>query len=778
MCSATRYPEAIPLRTITAKSVLKALVKFFFSTFGLPKVLQTDQGTNFTSKLFAEVLKTLSISHQVSSPYHPESQGALERWHQTLKAMLRKYCLDASNDWDEGVPFVLFAVRETVQESLGFSPADLVFGHTPRGPLMVLKEHILSPTPATAPRNVLEYVSAMRERLHAACVLAQESLSSTQKRMKVRYDRKAVSRSFAPGDQVLVLLPIPGSSLSARFSGPYVVEKKVSDTNYVIGTPDRKRSSKLCHINMLKPYFVRASPNSSSGTLVQPTVSSVGAVVLKAGGDLEEEQQDGLVLRHTLQQCARLCNSEVLKSLPSHMEHLESDQIADLVVLVNRFLSVFQDIPSRTSLIEHDVDVGNAAPIRQHPYRVNATKREVMRKEVSYLLENDMAKPSNSSWSSPCILVPKPDGTSRLCTDYRRVNTVTIPDSFPLPRIDDCIDRIGSAAYVSKLDLLKGYWQVPLTSRASDISAFVTPDNFLQYTVMPFGMRNAPATFQRLVNTVFADVPNCTAYLDDVVIHSSTWSEHLASLKMAFQRLESASLTLNLAKCEFGKATVTYLGKQVGRGQVRAITGKVEAIIAFPAPSTRRQLRRFLGMVGYYRTFCKNFSTVVAPLTSLLSPKVPFRWSKDCNSAFESAKMLLCNAPVLAAPDFDKPFKLEIDASTVGAGGVLLQEDGDGVDRPVSFFSRKFSECQSRYSTIEQETLALLLALQFFEVYVGSSALPVVVFTDHNPLVFLKQMYNQNRRLMRWALIVQGYNLQVCYVKGTNNVVADALSRV
>lgn len=205
---------------------------------------------------------------------------------------------------------------------------------------------------------------------------------------------------------------------------------------------------------------------------------------------------------------------------------------------------MFQDIPSRTSLIEHDVDVGNAAPIRQHPYRVNATKREVMRKEVSYLLENDMAKPSNSSWSSPCILVPKPDGTSRLCTDYRRVNTVTIPDSFPLPRIDDCIDRIGSAAYVSKLDLLKGYWQVPLTSRASDISAFVTPDNFLQYTVMPFGMRNAPATFQRLVNTVFADVPNCTAYLDDVVIHSSTWSEHLASLKMAFQRLESASLTL------------------------------------------------------------------------------------------------------------------------------------------------------------------------------------------------------------------------------------------
>ena len=148
---------------------------------------------------------------------------------------------------------------------------------------------------------------------------------------------------------------------------------------------------------------------------------------------------------------------------------------------------------------------------------------------------------------------------------------------------------------------------------------------------MPFGMCNAPATFQRLVNIVFEDVPNCTAYLDDVVIHSSTWSDHLSTLKSVFQRLEKASLTLNLAKCEFGKATVTYLGKQVGRGQVRPVTGKVEAIVAFPAPTTRRQLSRFLGMVGYYRTFCKNFSTVVAPLSSLLSPKVPFKWSKDCN---------------------------------------------------------------------------------------------------------------------------------------------------
>ena len=282
---------------------------------------------------------------------------------------------------------------------------------------------------------------------------------------------------------------------------------------------------------------------------------------------------------------------------------------------------------------------------------------------------------------------------------------------------------------------------------------------------------------QRLVNKVLAGVKNCTAYLDDLVVHSSTWDEHVSSLQVVFERLQAASLTVNLAKCEFGKTTVTYLGKEVGRGQVRSVARKVEAS-QYPVPTSRRLLRWFLGMVGYYRTFCKNFSSVVAPLTALISPKVAFKWTPESQTAFETAKLLLCSAPVLAAPNFDKPFKLEVDACVVGADAVLLQEDDEGVDRPVCFFSRKFNPCQARYSTVEQETLALLLALQFFEVYVGSTAMPVEVYTDHNPLFFFNRMYNQNRRLMRWALVVQGYNIKICHIKGTDNVVADALSRV
>lgn len=192
-------------------------------------------------------------------------------------------------------------------------------------------------------------------------------------------------------------------------------------------------------------------------------------------------------------------------------------------------------------------------------------------------------------------------------------------------------------------------------------------------------MRNAAATFQRLVNIIC-----CCAYLDDVVIHSATWPEHVQALRTVFERLASASIPVNLAKCEFGKATVIYLGKQVGRGQVRPIAAKVSAIVANPVPTTRRELRRFLGMAGYYyRKFCRNFSSVTAPLTDLLSPMVLLVWSAECQVAYKVVKALLCSAPVLSGPDFRTPFKLEVDASSVSAGAVLLQEDVDGVAHPV-----------------------------------------------------------------------------------------------
>ena len=285
MCDSTRFPEAIPLSNIKTKTIVKALIKSF--TFvGLPKSVQSDQGSNYMSGVFQQVLHELGIKQYNSSAYHPESQGALERFHQTLKNMIRSYCFDTENDWDEGIHLLLFAVRESVQESLGFSPFELVFGHTVRGPLKLLKVKFLSQE--DIPLNLLQYKSDFRSKLLTACEAAKSNIKNAQGKMKQKFDKNTKERSFKSGDKVLALLPIPGRPIQARYFGPYTVEKKASDLNYIITTPDSRKQMQLhvCHIDMLKDYVDRNSIN------VTP-VNVISSVPHKQGEMKCEEENCG-----------------------------------------------------------------------------------------------------------------------------------------------------------------------------------------------------------------------------------------------------------------------------------------------------------------------------------------------------------------------------------------------------------------------------------------------------------------------------------------------------
>ena len=246
-----------------------------------------------------------------------------------------------------------------------------------------------------------------------------------------------------------------------------------------------------------------------------------------------------------------------------------------------------------------------------------------------------------------------------------------------------------------------------------------------------------------MVNKLVRDIDGCEGYIDDVVIFSDNWSDHIRQIERFFQIMREAKLTINLMKSEFGKATVKYLGHIVGQGQ----------------------------------NFCLNFSEIAAPLTNLLSKKVKFVWTDDCQLAFDKVKLLLQKSPVLKSPDYEKPFKLIIDSSDVGTGSVIVQEASDGLDHPVSYFSKKFLKYQKNYSVVEKETLGLVLALEHFDVYLGSTPFKIKVYTDHNPLTFLKTMKNKNQRLVRWSLALQEYNLDIQHIPGSENVVADALSR-
>ena len=474
---------------------------------------------------------------------------------------------------------------------------------------------------------------------------------------------------------------------------------------------------------------------------------------------------------------SKLTNSEALQNLQKKISHLKVNEQEDIKKFLLEFQHLFPDVPSRTTCMYHDVDVGSAPPRKQHPYRVNPLKLEYLHKEIKYMLENNIIEPSQSEWSSPCVLVPKADGTFRFCTDFRKLNTVTKTDSYPLPRVEDCIDRVGKAQYVTTFDLLKGYWQIPLTERAKKLSAFVTPRGLYQYRVMPFGMKNAPATFQRMINHLISGMDGCEAYIDDVIVYGNSWEEHIVQLRILLSRFSKANLTINLNKSEFGHAEVTFLGHIVGSGQVEPISAKIQAIVNYPTPRDKQQLMRFLGMAGYYRRFCCNFSLVTSPLTNLLKKNVKYEWTPTCQAAFQQVKAMLSSYPILMAPDFHKPFLLMVDASDNGAGAVLMQQDEKGIEHPVSYFSRKYDVHQKKCSTIEKEALALLLALQHFDMYLNTVLFPITVYTDHNPLVFVHKMKNNNQRFLRWCLCFQEYDLSIQHIRGRENVIADALSR-
>ena len=759
MCQRTRYPEVYPIRAANFKNAWAALTKFF-CTYGYPKEMQTDRGTAFTSQKFGRKCKEYNIKLSHSSGYHPQSQGCLERFHQTLKTMMRTYCIQYESEWDESVPNLLFAIRDSINDSLGYTPFELVYGHQVRNPVQMLRENWLSNEKSESPLTNDLLVSKMQEQLETARGIALKNLENAQEKMKENYDRKTEERKFSVGDKVLVLANRAGKPLAMKYEGPWDVIQVLPNDNYEIKVFGKRNETIKCHINRLKAYVEKAETRE----------------VFVGFNDVVEED----FCKDVGVDC-KLSNSVILENIEEwKLKHLDENQKKEVLKILHHNTVLFGNVPNVTNKMEHHVILNDSKPIRQAPYRMNPEKKEYLKQEISYMLENNIIRESKSPWASPTILVAKPKGY-RVCIDYRKVNAVTIPDSYPLPRIEDIIDKVGHATFITTLDLMKGYYGIALAEEAKEISAFVTPFGLYEFNVLAFGFRNAPATFQRMVNDVVRGIEGIEVYIDDIVIFTDTWKDHVLKLKLLFDRLREANLTVNLEKSVFVKTEVTYLGHKVGNGKIAPNSVKVVGILDYPTPSTRKQVRRFLGMSGFYRRFCKNFSEIVSPLTDLLckgnEKDKKMKWTDKCEESFIEVKKMLSNEPVLMAPDFCKDFVLQIDASDIGFGGVLLQNDRQDVLRPICYFSKKLLMYQKKYSTIEKEALALIKALEHFEVYLNTGK-RIAVYSDHNPLVFVLNNQNSNHRLLRWSLFLQSYDLEINYVKGRENVIADCLSRM
>ncbi|XP_068213156.1 uncharacterized protein [Palaemon carinicauda] len=516
-----------------------------------------------------------------------KTNGALERFHQTLKNLLRKYSSETANHWDEDLDLLMYVFRCTPHDSTGISPFEALFGRRPRTVLGMVKENILHQKPEET-TNTLQYIKDLKSKFHQINDLVCSNLLSSQQVMQQQGNKKARLREFQKGDQVLLYHPIPGAPLREKFAGPYTVLDRLSKVNYVISTPDRRKETQLVHVNLLKWYQSRVNSGPPRVTLVTTSTlrSKDDYPVVTTNEDPDEEPE--------LISISDLTNSEIMGKLDSFLSHLSTNESKTLNSLLTSFQDLCTDDPGTCNLIKHDILLEpGTQPIRQPFYRAIGKKLESLRSEVQYLIDHKLAVPSTSPWASPCILVPKANGKLRLCTDYRRLNKVTIKNSFPLPRINDILDNISNSKILTQIDLLKGYYQVKLTPKAQSISAFVTPFGLFEYVVMPFGLSNAPATFQRLMAEVIRDLPNVYVYLDDIVIANMTWEEHLHTLSKLFTRLRTVGLTINLAKSSFGQAKVVYLGHYLGSGEIMPKDANIESVMNILVPLSKSQLKTF-----------------------------------------------------------------------------------------------------------------------------------------------------------------------------------------
>lgn len=434
--------------------------------------------------------------------------------------------------------------------------------------------------------------------------------------------------------------------------------------------------------------------------------------------------------------------------------------------------------PGVTSLTEHIIDVGQHRPIKQRCYLVSPKVQEAIRDEVDKMLEAGIIEPSFSEWSNPIVMVKKPNGKYRFCLDFRKVNSVSKRDAYPLPNMNGILDKLRSAKYISTLDLSQAYFQIPLAKESREITAFSVPGKGLyHFTRMPYGLTGAPATFQRLLDKLIGPEmePHAFAYLDDIVIVTPTFEEHLEWLERVLKKIFAAGLTINPAKCEFCRPQVRYLGFIVQRDGLTVDPDKVQPILEYPAPRNIKQLRRLLGMSSWYRRFIPQFATLSEPLTRLLRKNQRWEWTEDQVRAFEQIRSHLVAAPTLSCPDFSTPFSLQTDASSVGIGAVLTQTV-NGTENVIAFASRALSDPERKYSVTEQECLAVVWAIKKFRPYLEGYKFTVI--TDHSSLRWLHNLKNPTGRLARWALELLEYDYEIVHRKGALHHVPDALSRM
>jgi len=440
------------------------------------------------------------------------------------------------------------------------------------------------------------------------------------------------------------------------------------------------------------------------------------------------------------------------------------------------------DPPGRTKLVEHTVPTGNADPVVQKQYPIPQVAKAALNEQIDQMLKDNIIRPSNSEWRSPVLLIKKktPDNSIqyRFCIDLKKVNNITAKDCYSLPRISETVDALSGSKFFTTLDVDRAFWQIPMKEEDKAKLAFIISGKLFEFNVMPFGSMNAPSTFQRLIDRVLKGLTwkQCLVYIDDVLIFSSNYEQHLKDVDEVLARFEAAGLKLKLSKCLFAAREVEYLGFKISELGIQVTGKKLEAIVNLEPPSTAKHLFGFLCSINYYRHLIPNYGFLTIGLYRMAEAKNKLCvWTQESVKAFEALKNALITAPILAFPNFEKDFIVQTDASGYALGGVLLQYDSKNLLRPLGFCSRKLNDTETRYSTTEREMLAIKFAFQQYRNTIEGRN--ITFYTDHEPLSTLKELKNPNGRLgkMLFSLVMEKY--KIVHIKGDENFLPDFLSR-
>ena len=463
----------------------------------------------------------------------------------------------------------------------------------------------------------------------------------------------------------------------------------------------------------------------------------------------------------------------------SHLKNDEQLRLTNLLYKYHNAIAVDDDI-GRANFTEQEIFIKeNEPPIYCAQYRIPYAARKIVDEQVQKLLKQGVIEPSKSPWSAPILLVKKNKSNEyRFCVDFRKLNSIVKKDTFPLPRTDDILEQLKGASIFTTLDFKNSFHQIPLAKGSREYTAFRTISGSYQFQSVPQGLNISSAAFQRACNIAFSRQLGkfMYCYIDDIVIHSESFEEHLQHLEEVLKQIEMCGFKIGINKCQFAKDSVKYLGHIVNRHGIQVDNEKTAAIEKCDRPRTAKQARSFLGAAGYYRKFIRNFAGIAAPLTNLTKKNQRFKWTPECQRAFQELKEKLISAPVLAYPDNQKPYTIHTDASDNAVGAVLNQyNESTNSEQPIAYFSRKLKETELKYSVSEKEALAIYEAVKYFKPYVWLQTFKII--TDHSALKFLLKNKNTVPRISRWALFLSDFDYEIEYKQGKSHFVPDYLSR-